>query len=85
MDSIVPRGYREIEIVHGRRAFDESVKNRDLVWPNWKRTVNTHYMNEERREKVNREDKIMFVSFLNSQLEKAIVQFFRGHNDNEQY
>ena len=42
-------------------------------------------MNEERREKVNREDKIMFVSFLNSQLEKAIVQFFRGHNDNEQY
>ena len=85
MDSIVPRGYRQIEIVNGRRAFDESVKNRDLVWRNWKRTMNTHYMNKERREIVNREDKIMVVSFLNSQFEKTIVQFYRGHNDNEQY
>ena len=50
------------------------------MWPIWKRTVNTYYMNEERREKVNREDKIMVVSFLNSQLEKAIVQFLRGDN-----
>ena len=85
MDSLVPRGYREIEIVNGRRAFDESVKNRYLVWCNWKKTVSTHYMNKERREKVNREDKIVVVTFLNSQFEKAIVQFFRGHNDNEQY
>ena len=38
-----------------------------------------------KREKVNRKDKIMVVSFLNSQFEKAIVQFLRGHNDNEQY
>ena len=30
MDSIVPRGYREIEIVRRRRAFDESVKDRVL-------------------------------------------------------
>ena len=66
MDSLVPRGYREIEIVNGRRAFDESVKNRDLVWPIWKRTMNTYYTNEERREKVNREDKIVVVTFLNS-------------------
>ena len=66
MDSLVPRGYREIEIVRRRRAFDESVKNRDLVWRNWKRTVNSYYMNEERREIVNREDKIMVVTFLNS-------------------
>ena len=80
MDSIVLRGYREIEIVRRRRAFDESVKNRVLVWPNWKRTVNTHYMNEERREMVDKEDKIVVVSFLNSQFEKAIVQFLRGHN-----
>ena len=85
MDSIVPRGYRQIEIVHGRRAFDESVKNRDLMWCIWKKTVSTHYMNEERREKVNREDKIMVVTFLNSQFDKVIVQFYRGHNDNEQY
>ena len=70
-------------IVNGRRAFDESVKNRDLVWCNWKRTVSTYCMNIERREMVNREDKIMVVSFLNSQFEKAIVQFYRGHNDNE--
>ena len=42
-------------------------------------------MNEERREKVNRKDKIMVVSFLNSQFDKAIVQFLRGDNDNEQY
>ena len=35
-------------------------------------------MSKERREKVNREDKIMVVSFLNSQFEKAIVQFLRG-------
>ena len=55
------------------------------MWPIWKRTVNTYYMNIERREKVNREDKIMVVTFLNSQFEKTIVQFFRGHNDNEQY
>ena len=48
------------------------------MWPIWKRTVNTHYINEERREKVNRKDKIMVVSFLNSQFEKAIVQFLRG-------
>ena len=40
-------------------------------------------MNEERREMVDKEDKIMVVTFLNSQLEKAIVQFLRGHNDNE--
>ena len=66
MDSLVPRGYRQIEIVNGRRAFDESVKNRDLVWRNWKKTVNTYYTNEERREKVNREDKLMVVTFLNS-------------------
>ena len=55
------------------------------MWCNWKRTVNTHYMNIERREKVDKEDKIVVVSFLNSQFEKAIVQFLRGHNDNEQY
>ena len=42
-------------------------------------------MNIERREKVNREDKIMVVTFLNSQFDKAIVQFFRGPNDNKQY
>ena len=66
MDSRDHRGYREIEIVNGRRAFDESVKNRDLVWPIWKRTMNTYYTNEERREKVNREDKIVVVTFLNS-------------------
>ena len=42
-------------------------------------------MNIERREKVNRKDKIVVVSFLNSQFDIAIVQFFRGHNDNEQY
>ena len=35
--------------------------------------MNTHYMNKERREKVNREDKIMVVTFLNSQFEKVIV------------
>ena len=80
MDSRDHRGYRQIEIVRRRRAFDESVKNRDLVWPIWKRTMNTYYTNEERREKVNREDKIMVVTFLNSQFEKVIVQFFRGHN-----
>ena len=85
MDSLVPRGYRQIEIVNGRRAFDESVKNRDLAWPIWKKTVNTYYMSKERREKVDRKDKIMVVTFLNSQFEKAIVQFLRGHNDNEQY
>ena len=55
------------------------------MWPIWKRTMNTYYTNEERREKVNREDKLMVVTFLNSQLEKVIVQFYRGHNDNEQY
>ena len=60
-------------------------KIEDYLWPNWKRTVNTHCTNKERREKVNREDKIIVVSFLNSQLEKTIVQFYRGHNDNEQY
>ena len=42
-------------------------------------------MNEERREKVNREDKIVVVTFLNSQFDKVIVQFYRGYNDNEQY
>ena len=42
-------------------------------------------MNEVRREKVDKEDKIMVVTFLNSQFEKAIVQFFRRHNDNKQY
>ena len=42
-------------------------------------------MNKERREMVDKEDKIMVVTFLNSQLDKAIVQLFRGHNDNEQY
>ena len=47
--------------------------------------MNTHYMNKERREKVNREDKIVVVTFLNSQFEKAIVQFLRGHNQDEQY
>ena len=51
------------------------------MWPIWKKTVNTHYMNIERREIVNRKDKIMFVTFLNSQFDKAIVQFYRGHND----
>ena len=56
-----------------------------MVWPIWKKTVNTYYMNEERREKVDREDKIMVVTFLNSQFEKVIVQFYRGHNDNGQY
>ena len=55
------------------------------MWCNWKKTVNTYYMNKERREKVNREDKLMVVTFLNSQFEKVIVQFYRGHNDNEQY
>ena len=47
--------------------------------------MNTHYMNKERREIVNREDKIVVVTFLNSQFEKVIVQFLRGHNDNGQY
>ena len=42
-------------------------------------------MNKERREKVNRKDKIVVVSFLNSQFDKVIVQFYRGHNDNKQY
>ena len=42
-------------------------------------------MNEERREKMSIEDKIMVVSFLNSQFDKVIVQFYRGHNDNKQY
>ena len=42
-------------------------------------------MNKVRREMVDKEDKIMVVSFLNSQFEKVIVQFFRRHNDNEQY
>ena len=56
------------------------VKNRDLVWPIWKRTMNTYCTNKERREIVNREDKIVVVTFLNSQFEKAIVQFFRGDN-----
>ena len=55
------------------------------MWPIWKRTVSTYYMNEERREIVNREDKIVVVTFLNSQFEKVIVQFFRGHNQDEQY
>ena len=61
------------------------VKNRDLMWPIWKRTVSTYYMNKERREIVNREDKIVVVTFLNSQFEKVIVQFLRGHNQDEQY
>ena len=47
--------------------------------------MNTYYMNKERREKVDKEEKIVVVTFLNSQFEKAIVQFFRRHNDNEQY
>ena len=55
------------------------------MWPIWKKTVNTHYMNIERREKVNRKDKIVVVTFLNSQFDKVTVQFLRGHNDNEQY
>ena len=55
-------------------------KIEDYLWRNWKRTVNTYYTNKERREKVNREDKIMFVTFLNSQFEKAIVQFLREDN-----
>ena len=55
------------------------------MWRNWKKTMNTYCMNIERREKVNREDKIVVVSFLNSQFEKAIVQFLRGHNQDEQY
>ena len=55
------------------------------MWPIWKRTVNKYCMNKVRREMVDKEDKIMVVTFLNSQFEKAIVQFFRGHNDNEQY
>ena len=55
------------------------------MWPIWKKTVITHYMNEERREKMSIEDKIVVVTFLNSQFEKAIVQFFRGPNDNKQY
>ena len=42
-------------------------------------------MNKERREKVNRKDKIVVVSFLNLQFDKVIVQFYRGHNDNKQY
>ena len=37
-----------------------------LVWPIWKRTVIIYYMNKERKEKINREDKIVVVSFLNS-------------------
>ena len=48
------------------------------MWPIWKKTVNTHYMNIERREIVDRKDKIMVVPFLNSQFEKVIVQFLRG-------
>ena len=55
------------------------------MWCNWKKTVSTHYMNIERREIVDRKDKIMVAPFLNSQFEKVIVQFYRGHNDNEQY
>ena len=55
------------------------------MWPLWKRTMDTYCTNKERREKVNREDKIMVVSFLNSQFEKAIVHFLRGHNQDEQY
>ena len=47
--------------------------------------MNSYYMNKERREKVDKEDKIMVVTFLNSQFEKAIVQFLRGHNQDEQY
>ena len=39
-------------------------------------------MNKVRREMVDKEDKIMVVSFLNSQFDIAIVQFFRGHNGN---
>ena len=35
-------------------------------------------MNKVRREMVDKEDKIVVVSFLNSQFEKAIVQFLRG-------
>ena len=37
-------------------------------------------MNKVRREMVDREDKIVLVTFLYSQFEKAIVQFLRGHN-----
>ena len=55
-------------------------KIEDYLWRNWKRTVNTHCTNKVRREKINREDKIMVVTFLNSQFEKAIVQFLRGDN-----
>ena len=55
------------------------------MWPIWKRTVNTYYTNKERREKVDKEDKIVVVSFLNSQFEKVIVQFYRGDNQDEQY
>ena len=47
--------------------------------------MDKHCTNKERREKVNREDKIVVVSFLNSQFDIAIVQFFRGYNDNKQY
>ena len=47
--------------------------------------MDKHYMNKERREKVNRKDKIMFVSFLNSQFDIVMIQFIRGHNDNKQY
>ena len=42
-------------------------------------------MNKVRKEMVDKEDKIMVVTFLNSQFDKVIVQFYRGHNDNEQY
>ena len=47
--------------------------------------MNTYYMNKVRKEMVDKEDKIMVVTFLNSQFDKVIVQFYRGHNDNEQY
>ena len=53
--------------------------------PIWKRTVITYYMNKERREIVNREDKIMVVTFLNSQFEKATVQFLGGDHQDVQY
>ena len=42
-------------------------------------------MNKVRKEMVDKEDKIMVVTFLNSQFDKVIVQFYRGDNDNEQY
>ena len=47
--------------------------------------MDKHYMYKERREKVNRKDKIVFVSFLYSQFDKVIVLFLRGYNDNKQY